>query len=366
MTELDLQPLPCEPCLRRTRLIASLAGHLERARHGSATLCELLALTDAELLAIPRPLRSEQLRSQIDSVSPAVARADIGRAGLVGICRHDPRYPRQLRDRRDAPAILHAAGAPEVLPALLGAPAVSIVGARRASDYGLEVAESIGRGLAAAGVVVVSGLAAGIDSAAHRGALAAGGLTVAVLAGGADVAYPARAAALYRRIRSAGAVVSEMPPGFRAFRWGFVARNRVIAALGQVTVVVEGAQYSGSLVTAAIARERGATVAAVPGRVTSPLAHGPHELVRQGAVLVRDARDVLDLMAGVRAAPPVPGPPVEPHLQALLDAVAAGRDTAAALASCGLDPGALMAGLSELELVGRLRRGAEGRYTVLA
>jgi len=358
----------CAPCLRRAWLVCALAGYLERARHGASGLCDLLALSDEELSDIPRPARARELRRQLESLDPAGQRDRIQSAGLEGLCRHDGRYPAPLRDRADAPAVLHVAAGSHALHGLLGGPLVAIVGARRASDYGREVAGSIARGLGAAGVTVISGMAAGIDSAAHGGALAGGGQTVAVLAGGADVAYPASARSLYRRIVTRGAVISEMPPGFRAYRWGFVARNRIIAALGCCVVVVEAAEHSGSLVTASMAEVSGTTVAAVPGRVTSPLAHGPHGLLRAGATLVRDAGDVLDLLYEGEAARPEarPEPELEPRLKGVLDAVRAGQDSAAALSQAGLDAPALLAALSELELLGRLRRGTDGRYTVVA
>ena len=160
----------------------------------------------------------------------------------------------------DAPAVLHVAGDPEVLPAP-DEVAVAIVGARRATPYGLEVARALGRGLAAARVTVVSGMALGIDAAAHAGALEVGGPTIAVLAGGADVPYPRSRPALHRRIvGGGGCVVSEMPPGFTPLKWGFPARNRIIAGLAAATIVVEAAERSGSLITAEFAQDLGRVV----------------------------------------------------------------------------------------------------------
>jgi DNA processing protein len=249
---------------------------------------------------------------------------------------------------------------------------VAIVGTRRASPEGLEVARALGRGLASAGVTVVSGMALGIDSAAHAGAVESGGRSVAVLAGGADVPYPARKRALHDQLRRHGAVVSEMPPGFRAHRWCFPARNRVIAALADATIVVEAAERSGSLITAELALELGREVAAVPGPVLSWRSAGTNALLRDGATLVRDARDILDLVLGVdgaavavadaqraASAPPVDLPP---ELASLLSAVDDGRDRISALTADADGAAMVRAGLAELELLGLVRRAPGGRW----
>ena len=179
---------------------------------------------------------------------------------------------------------------------------MAIVGTRNPSPYGREVAHSLGRGLGAAGVPVVSGLALGIDATAHRGCLAGGGLPVAVLACGPDVAYPRRHRALHRDVCARGAVLSELPPGVQPFRWSFPARNRIMAGLARMTVVVEAADPSGSLITSDFARDLGRSVAAVPGHVTARMARGTNGLLRDGAVPVTGPADVLDELfgAGVR------------------------------------------------------------------
>jgi DNA processing protein len=219
-------------------------------------------------------------------------------------------------------------------------------------------------------------MALGADSAAHAGALEAGGATVAVLACGADVPYPPSKRTLYRRIVQAGCVVSELPPGFAPHRWCFPARNRIIAALAQMTVVVEAAERSGSLITAELAADLGRDVGAVPGPVTSWRAAGANALLRDGATVVRDARDVLDAIVGVERGPGASAAQarrdrtagrhraagLEPRLADLLDAVESGRDTVAALAGHPAEAGAIVAGLTELELLGLLRRAAGGRY----
>ncbi|HEX8206032.1 MAG TPA: DNA-processing protein DprA, partial [Solirubrobacteraceae bacterium] len=248
-------------------------------------------------------------------------------------------------------------------------PTVAIVGMRRASSYGRDVARALARDLAAAGVPVVSGMALGVDSDAHAGALDAGGLTVAVLASGADVPYPPSKRRLYEEIRRRGLVVSEMPPGFRARKWCFPARNRIIAGLGDLTIVVEAAERSGSLITADLAAKIGREVAAVPGPVTSPGAAGTNALLRDGATLVRNAQDVLDALFGVGNAPPPrrrTADGLDPPLRLLLDAVAHGRDTVAALAGASPDQAeAALVGLTELELRGLVRREPGGRYAVI-
>ena len=174
---------------------------------------------------------------------------------------------------------------------------MTIVGARRATSYGREVARELGRELAAAGMIVVSGLAFGIDGCAHRGALDAG-RTIAVLGCGPDVAYPASHRTLWRRICETGLVISEFPPGATPWRWTFPARNRIMAALAGMTVVVEAATRSGSLITTDLAADLGRDLGAVPGPVTSRASAGPNGLLASGAHVIRDAQDVLDAMLG--------------------------------------------------------------------
>ena len=198
-------------------------------------------------------------------------------------------YPGALEDLPDPPAALFVRGA--ILEE--EATRVAVVGARRCSALGREVAVEMGTGLAGAGVAVVSGAAMGIDTAAHEGALRAGGRTIAVLGCGIDVAYPPRNAALLDRVAASGSVVAEYPPGVPAEPFRFPARNRIIAALAEAVVVVEGARGSGSLITADHALDLGRAVYAVPGPVTSPLAEVPLALIRDGAGMIRGAEDLL-------------------------------------------------------------------------
>jgi DNA processing protein len=271
-----------------------------------------------------------------------------------------------LRELADPPAVVHIAGDPE---ALERAECVAIVGARRGTSYGLEVSRTLGRGLAAAGVPVVSGMAMGVDSAAHVGALedeAPGpGAPVAVLAGGADVAYPPSRRRLHARLVERGCVVSELPPGFTAYRWCFVARNRLIAGLAALIVVVEATERSGSLTTADFAEQLGRPVGAVPGPVTSRFSAGTNMLLAAGAGVVRDTRDVLEQLLGPDAPPPErppPAVPLEPRLRRLLDAIERGHGS---LAELTRDPDAtrqVLQDLTDLELHGLVRREFGGRY----
>jgi DNA processing protein len=279
-------------------------------------------------------------------------------------CRCSDDYPDSLRALTDPPAILHALGRLGTVARDEEA-AVAIVGARRATEYGGEVARSLARGIAAAGLAVVSGMAMGIDSVAHEGALDAGGHTVAVLAGGADVPYPSHKRHVHRRILAeGGAVVSEWPPAAGAHRWSFVARNRIIAGLAGITIVVEGTVRSGSLTTAAFAAEAGRIVGAVPGPVTSRLSSGPNALLSDGAALVSDPGDVLDLMLGPGARERVAAQrtPLEPRLASLLEGIESGRQTPGALVTPARGVEDVLRGLTELELHGLVRRCFDGRY----
>jgi DNA processing protein len=365
----------CDDCLRRTDLIAALAGRIEiewRLRTGRPLL---LALSDERLLDWAGDAAVSLRYAGFDR---AVVDEAMAARGVRGVCRCDPRYPAALRDLPDPPAVLHFVGDPALLER---AARVGIVGSRRCSTYGEEVARQLGRGLAAADVVVVSGMALGVDSAAHEGVLEAGA-TIAVLATGADRPYPARKRLLHERIARSALVVSEMPPNFAPHRWGFPARNRIIAALSQGTVVVEGTIKSGSLITADFAAELGRFVAAVPGRVTATQSAGPNMLIKTGAELVREAADVLDLLAeqppaeapwiiGRGDPPPATAqrevasttpPDLPPHLATLLHEIEHGATTVAALLSPTRPPLQLLAQLGELELRGLVRRSFGGTY----
>jgi DNA processing protein len=210
-----------------------------------------------------------------------------------------PDYPKALAEIADPPPLLTVLGD----PAILSLPAVAIVGARNASGHGRMIARTLAKELAEAGLVVVSGLARGIDTAAHEGVIAVGGRTVAVIASGVDVAYPPENQALMTEIAATGAVVSERPLGAAPQARHFPRRNRVIAGLSLGVVVVEAAPQSGSLITARLAAEQGREVMAVPGSPLDPRHHGTNRLLRDGATLVESAADVCAALGlGSRAA----------------------------------------------------------------
>jgi DNA processing protein len=361
----------CDACLRRAGLIAALAGYLEVAwRRRRDGLRDVLALTDDDLAQALAHVTAAEVRDAHPELAPDALRERAQGAAVRVVCRCDDAYPERLRDLRDAPATLFCAGDPRMLRTHLGTdddgerlPATAIVGTRRASPEGSQVARGLGRGLAAAGVTVVSGMAMGIDSAAHRGALDAGGPTVAVLACGPDVAYPAGEAVLHRQIRDVALIVSEAPPGASPRRWAFPARNRIIAALAQVTIVVEGAARSGSLITAEFATALGREVGAVPGRAGSPYTRGSNGLLKEGAGVVLDAEDALDLVLGTDRARSGSGDAprgLDPRLRALLVDVRRGHVSVPALASAGHDVDDALVGLTELELLGLVRRAPGG------
>ena len=277
----------------------------------------------------------------------------------------DEGYPEQLTDLGEANGpVLFGLGKRGAVAGLERRSAVTIVGTRRPSAYGLRMAEELAADLAITGVVVVSGMAIGIDAAAHRGALAAEGVTVAVLAGGPDVVYPGRHRRLHAEIRERGAVIADRAPGSPVYKEGFPARNRLMAALAQVVVIVEAADPSGTLITAERAMELGRDLAAVPGQVGMRVAVGTNTRIKEGAALVRDAHDVLDLLAGVGATGPVRrGPTLEPHLAAACELLAAGASTPEKLAAAGhMEARDAAIALARLELLGYARRGEHGSY----
>lgn len=205
----------------------------------------------------------------------------------------DSRYPKLLRDVKATPPILFVAGKPE----LLNEPQLAMVGSRTPTTYGKDNAQAFAQYLAKHGISVTSGLALGIDAASHQGALEASGSTIAVIATGLDIMYPAKNRSLAEQIVEQGAIVSEFPIGVKPQAQNFPRRNRIISGLSLGTLVVEAALQSGSLVTAQHAIEQGREVFAIPGSIHSPLAHGCHRLIRQGAKLVETAADILEELA---------------------------------------------------------------------
>lgn len=356
----------CPECLRRARLLAHLAPYIEKVATGSpgSRSPELLRLSNEDLAAAVAPKVAEQVLAQVSVVPENRIVADLVAARCWACCRHDRLYPVGLRDAADAPWALIGRGNPTLLAELEPQGAVTIVGSRRATSYGREVARELGRELATAGLIVVSGLAFGIDACAHRGAVEAG-RTVAVLGCGADVPYPASHRSLWRRICERGLVLSELPPGTGAWRWTFPARNRIMAALAGMTVVVEAAQRSGSLITADLAADLGRDLGAVPGPVNSRASGGTNDLLAGGACLVRDAQDVLDAMLGPGARTVErAGPHLDEALLHVLAAIEGGEATCDAVAA-GLDlsGAAASSALATLEALGYVTCSLVGVYS---
>lgn len=273
----------------------------------------------------------------------------------------DPEWPRALNDLgAHAPVVLWVRGDPSLL---VRDPRVAIVGARAASAYGESVAADLAGDLATGGAVIVSGGAYGIDGAAHRAALAVDGATVAFLAGGVDRPYPQGHQQLLRRIVDTGAVVSEVPCGVAPTKWRFLSRNRLIAALGHATVVVEAGWRSGSLNTAGHAASMGRPLGAVPGPVTSASSAGCHRLLREyDARCVTTAGEVRELWGSAAGAWPAPEVPLDAEQRRLLDAIGTRTWVTAAeiAARAGLAPGQVTALLGVLDLDGVVERSESG------
>ncbi|HEY6835012.1 MAG TPA: DNA-processing protein DprA [Gaiellaceae bacterium] len=318
-------------------------------------LAAFAAETGGHVVTEPRELRFARFKRSFDIER---FRAFLAVGGYRFVGRSEPRFPRLLLELHDPPPGLFLRGSADV--ALLSEPAVAIVGARSCSSYGSQVARMLGRELAAAGLVVVSGLARGIDGEAHRGALEAGGATVGVLGCGIDRDYPAAHAQLARGICDSGLVVSEYAPGVEPAPWRFPARNRIIAGLCLATVIVEARERSGALITTDFALEAGREVLAVPGEITSTLSAGTNALLRLGATPLTSALDVLEPLGlePARAGPLDVGEDAAAVLAALAREPAGADELGRAT---GLDAAALATALAELELLGAVAE-AEGLY----
>lgn len=292
-------PTACPDCLRRSWLLSLAAPYIERTQLSTRgpDRFALLALSNEELAAAVAPKHAQSMIAQVEAMGADHFADKLSAARCWAVCLHDDRYPATLREIDAAPRALIARGDSALLTYIAWAESVSIVGSRRATSYGREVARSLGHELAAGGAAVIGGMAFGIDACAHRGALDEG-KTVAVLGCGPDIAYPASHRPLWRRIVESGLVISELPPGTGAWRWTFLARNRIVAGISGMTVVVEAAKRSGTLVTADFAADFGRGLGAVPGPVTSRNSAGVNDLLAGGARVVREARDVLGAMSG--------------------------------------------------------------------
>jgi DNA processing protein len=358
-------------------LAARLADTLAAARRNPSAV---LALDDENLVAaLAGAGKRHEAQRFLAGFDAGETREKIAAAGVIPVCRHSLAYPPQLLELDDPPALLFTRGnATAALAALSSGPAVALVGSRKASPHAIEMARELGRGLAAAGITVVSGLALGVDASAHVGALEGQGAPVAVLGGGPDVIYPRANAALHERIVAKGLVVSELPPGQRPFRWSFPARNRIMAGLCRATVVVEAAVGSGSLITTDFAQDLGRTVGAVPGPALWERARGSNALLRSGAAVITSAEDVLDELYGIGVRPATaagdgadctrhdghtdPGASMDGPEGAVLAAIESGAGIDGACEASGLPVAEVRALLARMEDSGRLCRDVLGSY----
>ncbi len=250
---------------------------------------EVLRASEGALREVVGPALAQRVHQYKDVVDIEEQLRAMDRCNATLVTLEDAAYPLRLAEIYDPPLVLFCRGQLKERDAR----AVAIVGTRRASPYGLRMAEKLGGELAAHHLAVVSGMAAGIDAAAHRGAMAAGGRTVAVLGCGVDVVYPPQHAGLVEEIAAHGCVLSQFPMGMQPLKGNFPFRNRIISGLSAGTVVVEAPMQSGALITARQAAEQGREVFAVPGQAGLPGSAGPHALIRQGAKLVESAEDIL-------------------------------------------------------------------------
>jgi DNA processing protein len=305
--------------------------------------------------------RSSNPETLRERAAAGIARG--ARAGLHAVLWTDDAYPPSLLTIVDPPLVLWVRGRVDVL----SQPAVAIVGSRAGTPYALDVAARLATDLASHGIVIVSGLARGVDSAAHRGALAGSGLTAGILGCGADVMYPREHARLASDIAAAGAVVSELLPGTPPQAPFFPLRNRIISGLSRAVVVVEAGEKSGSLITARCALEQGRDVLAVPGNVLSGRNRGGHALLRDGARLVESADDVLEELAMTRKLPRKSAGPGAPGADPWFDQMIPGEPTDLdhLCQESGLSSPRLLARLFELEIVGSIRRVGGGRFVRL-
>lgn len=336
-------------------------------RHGSA--CAALDAGRSAWLEAGASSEAWEAQSRVDA---AQLDADLAwcaqpRRGLV--TWNDPRYPSSLREiASPAPALFYRGDAE-----LLAVPQLAIVGSRTATPQGLETAENFAQELARRGLAITSGLALGVDGAAHRGALAADGLTIAVCATGLDRVYPARHKSLAEAIEARGLLVSEFAPGTPPRPENFPRRNRLISGLSLGVLVVEAARESGSLITARLAAEQGREVFAIPGSIHNVMARGCHRLIRQGAKLVETAEDVLEEIGDqvgswLREVRSAPSTTRAPHRhQAVLDALGdAAQSLDELVERLGLGVDQLSAVLLELELEGLLASAPGGRVMRLS
>lgn len=369
MQATDIQPLPSQPAddlaawLRLVHTPGAGPAACRRLLDSFNTPDAVFAASRPALQACVGVVLTESLLAPVATVTRQ--RIDLAldwasQPGHAIVCLHDPAYPVALAQIADPPAVLYVAGK----LSLLAGPAMALVGSRNASTQGKINAEVFAEALAWSGLTIVSGLALGIDAAAHNGALGAPGSTVAVVGTGPDLVYPARNRDLWECIVDEGCVVSEYAPGTPPMAHNFPQRNRIISGLSLGVLVVEAAAKSGSLITARLAASQGRDVFAIPGSIHSALAKGCHLLIKEGAKLVESAADVLE---EVRMSPIARlAPAAEPQHEtgcAVLAAMGHEPICAETLgAAVGQAPHEVSAMLLELELAGRVERLPDGRF----
>ncbi len=349
----------------RLALTPGIGGETQRALLSAFGLPQHIFAASAS--ALTRTIPARQVERLLDFDATAAIDAALSWLETPGnhiLTLADASYPRRLLDTPDPPTILYAKGRIE----LLDRPALAIVGSRNATPQGEANAESFATALAETGLTIISGLALGIDAAAHRGGLRGKGSTIAVIGTGIDRVYPARNQALARAIAETGVIVSEFPIGTPALKENFPRRNRIISGLALGCLVVEAAERSGSLITARMAGEQGRDVFAIPGSIHSPLSKGCHRLIKQGAKLVDDVRDILaELGIETDAATA----PVQNTADRPVDAEAAGLLDCMGYDPCDLDTLSLRSGLTaerlyaillKMELDGRIASLPGGRF----
>ncbi len=359
----------------RLAAVPGIGGETQRRLFAAFGLPEaIFDSTVAQLAAVVGPVLAERLLAHDASIEIATGLAWTDQPGNRLLTLADEDYPQQLLECDDPPPLLYVKGRVD----LLSHPSLAVVGSRNASKSGEQNAEAFAEASSRAGLCIVSGLALGIDAAAHRGALRGPGATIAVIGTGADRIYPARNEALAREIVQSGAIVSEFPLGMPPLAANFPRRNRIIAGLAKGCLVVEAAPRSGSLITARLAAESGREVFAIPGSIHSPLAKGCHSLIKQGAKLVESAQDILEELgwkpfnSGVGIDSATTGECGEPHGKP----AATSADEERILAALGHDPctidvlldrtrltaDTLLAMLLVLELDGRVAQLPGGLY----
>ena len=346
----------------RLTLAPGIGSETQRRLLADFGLPDHIFAASAATLGRTVPLQqAERLLSHDSGNQIAMALAWAAEPGNCILTLADAAYPQRLLDTPDPPTVLFVKGRTD----LLNAPALAIVGSRNATPQGEANAEAFAAALADAGLTVVSGMALGIDAAAHRGGLRGSSSTIAVIGTGIDRVYPARNQALARDIAAKGAIVSEFPLGTPALKENFPRRNRIISGLAQGCLVVEAAERSGSLITARLAGEQGRDVFAIPGSIHSPLSKGCHKLIKQGAKLVDDARDILEELGLAAAAgkAATAAPALTAEAASLLDSIGfdpADIDTLALRS--GLTAERLYAILLQMELDGRIASLPGGRF----